>query len=73
MATEKMDCKGLSCPQPVLKLAAKSPTIAPGTTLEVEADCATFPADVRKWCDRSGKVLISCTTCGSIHTAQIQF
>jgi tRNA 2-thiouridine synthesizing protein A len=73
MATHTIDAKGLSCPQPVLRLAAKAPTIPAGDTVELLADCATFPDDVRKWCDKLGKVLISCTTTGGVHRAQIQF
>ena len=51
---EVLDCKGFKCPKPVLKLAIKANSIAPGTTLEVHADCSSFPTDVKKWCDSSG-------------------
>jgi len=74
LATVTLDAKGLSCPQPVLKIAAKSATMAVGDLLEVEADCSTFPDDVKKWCDRAGKVLIVCTSdANGSHKAQIQF
>ena len=73
MAIVKLDAKGLRCPQPILKIAAMIPRLAPGDILEVEADCATFGADVRKWCDRMKKTLISAVSNGSITTAQIHF
>jgi tRNA 2-thiouridine synthesizing protein A len=70
---EVLDCKGLKCPQPVLKVAIKANSIEPGTTLEVYADCETFPDDIKKWCENSGKVLVSCVDQGSFWTATVQF
>ena len=70
---EQMDCRGLKCPQPVLKLAIKSGSIVAGTELEVLADCNTFPDDVTKWCNDSGKVLVSCVEQGGYHQATIMF
>jgi len=73
MATEVLDLKGLKCPQPVLKIAIKASTIPPGTSLEVQADCSSFPQDVEKWCRDSGKVLVSIVDRGGYHAATIQF
>ncbi|MEW5816857.1 MAG: sulfurtransferase TusA family protein [Spirochaetota bacterium] len=70
---EILDCKGLKCPQPVLKLSIKARSITPGTTVEVHADCPSFPEDIKKWCDKSGKVLISCVDRGGYQVATIQF
>ena len=46
---EVLDCKGLRCPQPVLKVAIKAKSMAAGSTLEVHGDCPTFSADIDKW------------------------
>ena len=73
MANVKLDCKGLRCPQPILKIAAKMPEVAKGDVLEVEADCDTFEQDVRKWCERMKKTLPAVTAQGKVKTAQIQF
>lgn len=59
MAIQVVEAAGLKCPQPVLKLAAKSPDMAPGDILEIVGDCPTFEKDVRAWCDRMKKVLLS--------------
>ena len=56
---ESLDCRGMKCPKPVLKVAIKSKTMDSGSTLEVLADCSTFANDVKKWCTDSGKVLVS--------------
>jgi len=47
--------------------------MAAGSTLEVHADCPTFAGDIKKWCDDSGKVLVSCVDHGTYKVATIQF
>ncbi len=73
MATVSLDAKGLRCPQPILKIAAKLPALLPGDILEVTADCPTFEADVRKWCQRMKRTLLAITTEGDAKVAQILF
>ncbi len=73
MADATIDAKGLSCPQPVLKISSKAPEMDDGEMLEVQADCSTFPDDVEQWCEKTGNVLVSCNTSGEVHTAQIKF
>jgi len=58
MSVVKLDTTGLKCPQPVLKIAAKSPDIKQGDVLEVIGDCPTFERDVRAWCKRLKKTLM---------------
>ena len=58
MVTIQLDALGLKCPQPVLKIAAKSAEMFKGDTLEVLADCPTFEKDVRLWCERTKKTLL---------------
>lgn len=58
MAIVNLDCMGLKCPQPVLKIAAKSAELKSGDILEVVADCPTFEKDVRQWCERTKKTLL---------------
>lgn len=58
MATISLDALGLRCPQPILKIAAKSAEIKSGDVLEVIADCPTFEKDVRQWCERTKKTLM---------------
>jgi tRNA 2-thiouridine synthesizing protein A len=58
MATVVVDCLGLRCPQPILKIAAKSAELSPGDLLEASADCPTFEKDIRHWCERTKKTLM---------------
>jgi tRNA 2-thiouridine synthesizing protein A len=74
MAVEILDTLGLKCPQPVLKIAVRAPDMKPGDILEVLGDCPTFEKDVRIWCERLGKVLLSVKDEGADKKAiQIQF
>jgi tRNA 2-thiouridine synthesizing protein A len=65
MATVKIDAAGLSCPQPVLKIAAKAPEMKAGDVIEVIGDCPTFERDVKTWCDRVGKTFLSIEELGT--------
>jgi len=58
MAVEVLDTIGLKCPQPVLKMAVKVPEMNPGDILEILGDCPTFEKDVRRWCERLGKLVL---------------
>ena len=72
MATVALDVKGLKCPQPILKMAAKLPELAKGDILEVEGDCPTFEEDARKWCERMKKTLLAVNRVGDAKVIQIQ-
>ena len=74
MALQTLDVLGLKCPQPVLKLAVMAKDIPPGDTVEVLADCESFPNDVKAWCTKMSKTLLFCVDeGGGKHKAQIQF
>ena len=59
MNTEVLDTIGLKCPQPTLRLAVKATHMDHGDTLEVLGDCPTFEQDIRRWCSRLGKLVLS--------------
>ena len=74
MALHTLDVLGLKCPQPILKLATMAKEISPGDTVEVLADCESFPKDIVAWCDKTKKTLLFCVDeGGGKHKAQIQF
>ena len=74
MATFVLDCCGLRCPQPILKIAGMVPELKAGDVLEVSADCPTFEKDVRVWCERMKRVLLWIKDDGdSKKRCQIQF
>ena len=59
MRVELIDTLGMRCPQPVVKIAVKAPDMKPGDILEILGDCPTFERDVRAWCERLGKLVLS--------------
>ncbi|MBF0386167.1 MAG: sulfurtransferase TusA family protein, partial [Candidatus Omnitrophica bacterium] len=46
-------------PEPLLKLAARSPDMSPGQIMEIIGDCPTFVADVQRWCERLNKKMVA--------------
>jgi tRNA 2-thiouridine synthesizing protein A len=74
MAVHNLDALGLKCPQPILKVAAIAKEVSPGDTLEVIADCESFPKDIVAWCEKTNRTLLFCVDeGGGKHKAQIQF
>lgn len=63
--TRVLDASGLKCPQPVLKLSVMSADMKPGEVLEVIGDCPTFENDIRVWCQRLQKTLLSISNEGN--------
>jgi tRNA 2-thiouridine synthesizing protein A len=51
---EKLDCYGLLCPMPIIKIAEKIKEIRPGQVLEVIATDEGIRSDLPAWCKRTG-------------------
>lgn len=74
MSVQVLDAMGLRCPQPVLKIAVKSPDMKPGDILEIVGDCPTLEKDIRAWCERMKRVVLSVKDEGNkVLRIQIQF
>jgi tRNA 2-thiouridine synthesizing protein A len=69
----RIDCTGMRCPQPVLKLAVETAETPAGTTVEIVGDCPTFEKDVRTFCDRRKKTLLSVDADGETKVIRIQY
>ncbi|MGH7312519.1 MAG: sulfurtransferase TusA family protein [Candidatus Rokuibacteriota bacterium] len=55
---KKLDCIGLFCPMPVLKVREALTTMAVGQVLEMLADDPASEADLRSWSARTGHQLL---------------
>jgi tRNA 2-thiouridine synthesizing protein A len=74
MSVVKVDYKGLKCPIPTMEVAKKALHMKEGDVLEAVADCQTFEKDIRGWCERRQKVLLSVKELsGGAKEVQIQF
>ena len=56
--TEVLDCRGQSCPLPVLKTKKAIGRLAPGDVLKVLATDPGSPRDIKKLSDQTGDELI---------------
>ena len=55
---ETLDCKGLMCPMPIVKLAKKMKEIQVGKVLEMISDDIGSKEDVPAWCKRTNNQLV---------------
>jgi tRNA 2-thiouridine synthesizing protein A len=69
----RIDCSGMRCPQPVLKLAVETAETPAGTVVEIVGDCPTFEKDIRTFCERRKKTLLSIRPDGQRVVIQIQY
>lgn len=73
MSVQTLDCIGLKCPQPSLKVTIMAPKMKPGDVLEVVANCPTFEKDIREWCVRAKKTLLWVRHEGDATRVQVRF
>lgn len=59
MAGAYLDCKGIKCPMPIVKISKAMQNLLPGETLEVEATDPAFTPDLKAWLKKLGHELIS--------------
>ena len=53
-ADQTLDCKGLSCPMPILKLAKTIKGMESGKVLELLGTDPGSKRDVPAWCEKTG-------------------
>ena len=61
-----LDCTGLSCPMPIVKLAQKMKELQSGQVLELLADDVGARQDVPAWCKRTGNELLGMEENGDV-------
>lgn len=55
---QSLDCKGLSCPMPMLKLAKTMKGMNSSEILEMLGTDPGTKSDLPKWCDKTGNTLL---------------
>lgn len=71
MEEHRIDCRGLPCPVPIMRISQTMKKLSPGEVLQVEADDPAFPADIRAWADVTGHELITLDE-GLVMTARLK-
>lgn len=72
MQAKVLDVRGMKCPLPTLKMLSMSRDMKAGEILEVIADCPTFEADVRKYCETTKKALLFVKVEGAAKRVQVR-
>lgn len=55
---ETLDCKGLSCPMPMMKLAKAMKTMQSGEVLEMLGTDPGTKSDLPRWCSKTGNEVL---------------
>lgn len=69
MKTVELDCRGLSCPMPIVKISRTMKELAVGDQLQVEASDPSFEADLEAWVKKLGQKLISFSDTAGVQKA----
>ena len=72
MANLDLDCRGMNCPMPIVRVSQTLKTIAVGDTITVNADDPSFQADLDAWVRMTGQTLRAFSTANTIRTAVIE-
>ena len=55
---QTLDCKGLSCPMPMLKVAKAMKGLKSGEVLEILGTDPGTKSDLPRWCNKTGNELL---------------
>ena len=53
-----LDCRGMTCPQPIIELARRIADVEPGGLVELWADDPAAGPDLAAWCRMRSQVLV---------------
>ncbi|MBR2674968.1 MAG: DsrE/DsrF/DrsH-like family protein [Mogibacterium sp.] len=67
----RLDCSGMQCPGPLLKVYETMQSLSEGKVLEVRASDPGFTKDVAAWCRRTGNTLLYNEKEGDDYVARI--
>jgi len=68
----RLDCSGLQCPGPIMKVFEVMQGLADGQAMEVTASDPGFARDIEAWCRRTGNTLLRREKRGGDYVAVIQ-
>ena len=72
VAKQTLDCSGLQCPGPIMKVFESMNTMADGDILQVSATDMGFARDIEAWCRRTGNTLLKSERVGKENIVYIQ-
>lgn len=66
-----LDCTGLRCPMPIVKLGLAIRQLPSGARVEVRADDVAFEPDLRAWARQTGHAIVTFEA-GAVARAVVQ-
>ncbi len=66
-----LDCRGLNCPMPIVKISRAMKDLRPGDTLTVTASDPSFGADIEAWTRKMKHTLVFFEDRGGVQTAVV--
>ncbi len=60
-ADQVLDCKGLSCPMPIMKVAKAMKALESGKVLELLGTDPGSKSDLPAWCEKTGNIFLEQT------------
>lgn len=72
MSNVDLDCKGLNCPMPIVKISRAMKEVQPGCTLTVTASDPSFKADIEAWVSKMNQRLMSFSDMDGIQIVVIE-
>ena len=70
--TIRLDCSGMQCPGPIMKVFEAMKSMGDGQLLEVAASDPGFVRDIAAWCRRTGNTLVSNDRRGTDYVALVR-
>lgn len=70
--TIRLDCSGMQCPGPIMKVFEAMKSMGDGQVLEVAASDPGFVKDIVAWCRRTGNTLVSNSRRGTDYVALVR-
>ncbi len=68
----RLDCSGLQCPGPIMKVFETVKDMPDGSVLEVSASDPGFTRDIGAWCRRTGNTLVGTERRGNDYIARVR-
>lgn len=71
-AAMRIDCSGMQCPGPIMKVFETMKNMKDGEVMEVSASDPGFARDIGAWCRRTGNILVSNERRGNDYVACVK-
>ena len=72
VAAMRIDCSGMQCPGPIMKVFETMKEMKDGQVMEVSASDPGFARDIVAWARRTGNTLLSNERCGNDYVALVK-